>query len=124
MAFRESSGVEVSRVAVKMDSVYARGPVKLESSFSSALLPGDYLVSLALSYEDGSVEAIDVPMNVPKPTEAEAAGAPTGAQTGIVNQAQPGNESGSNRVLPIVACVAAAVLVVLVLFVRRRRFAR
>lgn len=115
-------GREVSRFALTMDSVYAGGTASIEIPFEKALLPGDYHVTLTLDYEGGTARAVDVPLKVPKPTQAEAGGAPSAADgTAVVNQQQPTPRSRLSPRFVIVAGGAALALVIALIVVRLRR---
>lgn len=122
----EKDGREISRVALTMDSVYAGDTTSIEVPFEKALLPGDYRITLTLNYEGGTASAVGVPLNVPKATLAEAAGAPTGASTfATVNQQQPAAQARID--LRLVAAVGGTALVLIgaliILRHRRRRSA-
>lgn len=110
LVVKEEGGAEVIRTNLTMDSFYAGDTTDLEAPFDKALLPGDYLVSLALDYDGGTVKVTDMPLNVPEPTKAEAAGAPTGAGQGatINQQARESSSDGPPMLL------IGAVLTVLV----------
>ncbi len=117
----EKDGREISRVPLTMDSVYTGDTTSIEVPFEKALLPGDYRLTLTLNYEGGTASAVGVPLNVPKATLAEAAGAPTDASKfATVNQQQPAAQAG--RAAPTVMGGAAALaLVVALVIVRLRR---
>ena len=118
----DKDGREVSRFPLTMDSVYAGDTTTVEAPFETALLPGDYRVTLTLNFEGGTGRAAEVPLNVPRPTEAEAAGAPTSAgQTATVNQQQPVPEARTDLRLVAAAGGAALVLIGALIFLRQRR---
>lgn len=122
----EKDGPEISRVPITMDSVYAGDTTSIEVPFETALLPGDYRVTLTLNYEAGTASAVDAPLNVPEATVAEAAGAPTGAGTfATIDQNQPAAKAGLASPLVVVAGGAALTLFVALtaalIIVRRRR---
>ena len=116
----EKDGREVSRVQLIMDSVYAGDTTAFETPFETALLPGDYRVTLTLNYEGGTASAVGVPLNVPNATVAEAAGAPTGASTfATVNQQQPAAQARID--LRLVAAGGTALVLIGALIILRHR---
>ncbi|MEO6045224.1 MAG: DUF916 domain-containing protein [Tepidiformaceae bacterium] len=118
----EKDGREISRVPLTMDSVYTGDTTSIEVPFEKALLPGDYRLTLTLNYEGGTASAVGVPLNVPKATLAEAAGAPTDASKfATVNQQQPAAQAGLAPPRVVIAGGAALALIVALINVRLRR---
>ena len=118
----EKDGREVSRLPLAMDSLYAGDTTTFEAPFEKALLPGDYRVTLTLDYEGTRGRAVEAPLNVPRQTQAEAAGAPTGAGlTATVNQQQPAAQGGLAPPRVVIAGGAALALIVALIIVRLRR---
>ncbi len=119
----DMDGEEVSRFPVAMDSVYAGDAVQVEVPFEKALRPGDYRVTLTLDYEGGTARAVDVPLTVPRPTAAEAGGAPSGAGQAIAaTQQQAGSSLPALRwVLLVVGAVLLTVAYFVITGVRRHK---
>jgi len=119
----DTNGVEITRFAVTMESVFATDETFAEIPFSTLLNPGDYLVSLTL--EDPARGVLDVatnrPLVVPAPVAPQTASAASEPNTAMANQqpieaaaetAAVGDIEQSARSIPVMQIIGGAVLLV------------